>query len=99
MTKVLNSIDINNLPLETPLYCVYGSSLYTPQIFMCKISAREDNNQYIWGYSKWEGEWGFRTMGVKLSSMSKHKIVSFFDTKEYAIEYISKLMTFKNIQI
>jgi hypothetical protein len=98
-SKVINSIEIGDSYLNVPLYCIFGTK-YSPQIMLCKISNNGGPYTCIWGYSKWEGEWGFRTLGIELKTwLNKNKMVEFFDSKEFAFDYLNKLMSFRTINI
>jgi hypothetical protein len=85
--------------LDTPLWCVYGSSAF-PQIICCKV-LHQQHDYYIWGLSKYKGSKAFRTLGVRLDGFIYGELekghglnpVMFFNTKEAAFDYLSKILT------
>jgi len=89
--KVKNSLNKNDLPLNTPLFCVYGPKCF-PSIFSCIIRNYKTTN--IWGYSVYQRKPGFRTLGLSLEIfLAARENPVFFANKEDAFEYLSKLIT------
>jgi hypothetical protein len=56
---------------DQPIYCVYGPECF-PTVFCCTIIIREPRPA-IWGYSVYEGEPSFRTLGRDLHLWIKER--------------------------
>lgn len=90
--KVKNSLDVNELPVGVELYCVYGPNCF-PSIFSCVIR-QHITGKCVWGYSVYKRVPGFRTIGHHIGDfLNRYKNAVFFDKQEYALEYLSKLIT------
>jgi len=80
------------------LWCIYGPDCF-PTIFCCKILNHPSCGPTVWGYSVYEGEPGFRTLGQGLvkwvASMRElyEQEVVFYDCHEAAVQAIHQLTT------
>lgn len=77
---------------EKPLWCVYGPNNF-PTLICCKITKHPQHGLTIWGYSVWEGEPGFRTLGKRLDTWANEHDMVFFDDQDLALNYLKKLTT------
>lgn len=93
--KPKNNISESELPLDTPLWCVYGAKSF-PSIIVCKILKDPKYGLIIWGYSIYKRQPGFRTLGQRLSdwlASEYHENAFFFEKQVDAIAYINELVT------
>ena len=80
------------------LWCIYGPNCF-PTIFCCKILNHPTCGPMIWGYSVYEGEPGFRTLGENLERWTTAiremwaEDVEFYDCHENALRVIRQLTT------
>jgi hypothetical protein len=78
--------------LDQPLWCIYGYACF-PQVICCKVNMA-GGAPTIWGYSVWNGEPGFRTLGLDVSAFSnRHEMVRFFADKDIAMKYLTRIIT------
>ena len=79
----------------TPLWVVYGHDCF-PSLLCCRIKqtaiSRGQPEPIIWGYSVYEGEPGFRTLGQRLSVwMRGNPGARFYRVQKDALAYIAYL--------
>ena len=82
------------------LWAVYGRKSY-PQIFACRLSLKGGGTPTIWGYSEWQHEPAFRTIGQDLTtwiSTNSYKFVEFYDDHDEAIERIRKFTKIRKVK-
>ena len=92
---------MEEIKLDVPLWCVYGPDCF-PTMFCFKLRSWTSDNIdfqhlngiYIWGYSIYRGEPGFRTLGLNFENW-KESINNplFFETSEEACKYLKVLVT------
>lgn len=86
---------ISDLPLDTPLWCVYGMKC-SPSILACVIKKDMSGEKTIWGYSIYKKQPGYRTLGQHLKAWLNnefHQNAFFFTAQADAIAYLSALVT------
>ena len=80
------------------LWCIYGPDCF-PTMFCCKIIAHPTCGPTVWGYSVYEGEPGFRTLGQGLAKWATsmrelyEQDVVFYDNQEAALRVLRQLTT------
>ncbi len=56
------SVSWRRAPADVTLWGVYGAACF-PTVFACQLNDHPESGRVIWGYSVYEGEPGFRTLG------------------------------------
>jgi hypothetical protein len=81
------------------LWCVHGFDCF-PEIFCCMIRPHAEYGPIIWGYSVYEGEPGFRTLGMNVNTWMQElrvkfgcDLFEFYDDHAEAIARITQLTT------
>jgi len=82
--------------LNNKLWCVYGPKSF-PTLICCMVIPHIGYGPLLWGYSVWEYEPGFRTLGVNLFDWAKENDAHFFATQSDAIAVIRRLTSPKGI--
>jgi hypothetical protein len=77
------------------LWCIFGSNGW-PCMICCKI-IEQGGKCYVWGYSVWQGEPGFRTLGVEVTRWAKDNGAFFYDNQTGALQVICKLTQPKDL--
>jgi len=78
---------------NVPLWVVYGTSVYWPQVLCCRINA-SSGQATIWGYSVWKRQAGFQTLGIGVKDWAgRHAFCHFFSSQMRMLEYIEKITT------
>lgn len=83
-------------PLDTTIWGVYGPDCF-PTVFACKINNHPQCGRTIWGFSVYEGEPGFRTLGQSSAWAEEHDLCLFL-TKEAAFDHVAGLFDPLNVQ-
>jgi hypothetical protein len=81
-------------PLEHPgevLWAVYGPPC-CPTIICCKVLRGQDG-YYIWGYSIYRRQAGFRTLGTEYRNWQREHNARFYLHRELALDYVRELIT------
>lgn len=75
------------------LWCVHGTVAH-PLIHCLKIKPSPHNDgHYVWGYSVWKREPGFRTLGISVRQFKGGKdLFLFFEKKIDALDYLSIIL-------
>lgn len=79
----------NTAPTGVTLWGVYGPECF-PTVFACQLRDYFWHERAIWGFSNYEGEPGFRTLGVNKAWADQHEL-RLFATREAAFAHISSL--------
>jgi hypothetical protein len=77
---------------DRPLWCVYGPECF-PTMFCCSINLHPTCGLTIWGYSVYQGEPGFRTLGRKLDKWAEDAEAVFFAEQAHALEHMARITT------
>lgn len=88
------AIDPNDpVNLNRTLWCVHGHKAH-PAIHCLRIKASQNmKGHFVWGYSVWKGEPGFRTLGVSVEKFHENKDLHlYFPEKQDALEYLSIIL-------
>lgn len=75
-----------------PIWCAYGPECF-PSMFCCKILDHPTCGLAIWGYSRWRGKPGFRTLRQSLSEWTKKNGAIFFAEQVQALQFLANLTT------
>lgn len=81
-----------------PLWCAHGYKSH-PSIhcLMIKPCPSVNFQPFVWGYSVWKRQPGFRTLGLSFEEFHKNKdLYLYFDKKQAALNYLSKILEPKN---
>lgn len=76
-------------PAGAVLWGVYGPTCF-PTVFACKLRDYSGGERAIWGFSVYEGQPGFRTLGVSEAWAEEHAL-RLFTSRVIAFNYIAGL--------
>lgn len=86
-------LEPSTAPTDIQLWGVYGPDCF-PTVFACKLKDYPDAHRAIWGYSVYEGEPGYRTLGVDVDKGSvwpRDRNLRLFRYRQQAFDYIASL--------
>ena len=94
--KEIESLAVDPLDpknLDKILWCVHGYDSH-PSVHCLKIKTSPHiSGHFVWGYSMWKREPGFRTLGISVQEFKgQKKLFIFFENKIDALEYLSIIL-------
>lgn len=92
MKQPTTAIDVQDQAnWNKPLWFVYGSEFY-PQMLCAKLSDTA-GGLAIWGYSVWQRQPGFRTIGMNFSTWNVYSMCFVFDQQQDALDFLKTITT------
>lgn len=88
-----NATPVNYLPLDTPLYVVYGNPNF-PHLMCCKLRESEPGRPMLFSWVTWHARRGFNGVGELLSRwLPSQRMAYFFTNPDDALVFIRDLIT------
>lgn len=82
-------------PADVTLWGVYGPDCF-PTVFACRMHDYFWHGRAIWGFSNYEGQRGFRTLGAAKAWADKNRLRLFL-TRMAAFEHVASLFDWNTL--